>query len=64
VRISVDRTRCESNAVCTGVAPSVFEIDDDDVMHVLVELPPSDLLGAVQEAVQQCPKQAISLVEQ
>ena len=30
MKIKVDYMVCESNAICTGLAPEVFELDDDD----------------------------------
>ena len=64
MKIRVDYDICESNAVCMQHAPSVFEVRDDDLLHVLVdEIPPEDE-GAVAEAVRRCPRQAISFVDQ
>ncbi len=63
MRIAVDFDRCESNAVCMGLVPEVFEVRDDDFLYVLQEQPPEELRARVEEAVRQCPKQAISIVE-
>ncbi|MBS2091098.1 ferredoxin, partial [Klebsiella pneumoniae] len=30
VRVIVDRDRCEGNAVCLGIAPDIFDLDDED----------------------------------
>ena len=30
MRVHVDRDRCEGNAICVGIAPDLFELDDDD----------------------------------
>ena len=54
---------CESNALCMGVAPEVFEVGDDDVLRVLDEHPPEELRARVEEAVRLCPKQAIAIEE-
>jgi ferredoxin len=43
------------------IAPDVFEVRDDDFLYVLDETPGEDRRAAMQEAVQRCPKQAISL---
>jgi ferredoxin len=63
VRVVVDYDLCESNAVCMGILPEVFEVRDDDFLYVLNETPGEELRAKVEEAVQRCPKQAISLVE-
>ena len=36
-KIEVDFGLCESNGVCMGIIPEVFELDDDDYLHVLTE---------------------------
>jgi ferredoxin len=61
MRVVVDFDLCESNAVCMGIAPEVFEVRDDDFLYVLQEEPPESLRPKVEEAVQRCPKQAIRL---
>ena len=63
MRVVVDFDLCESNAICMGIAPEVFEVRDDDFLYVLDEHPPEALRGKVEEAVQRCPKQAISIAE-
>lgn len=62
-KVVVDFDLCESNAICMGVAPEVFEVRDDDFLYVLQETPGEDLRSKVEEAVRRCPKQAISLEE-
>jgi ferredoxin len=62
MRIVVDMELCESNALCAGLVPTVFEVDDDDVLQVRTEEPDPDLLPDLEAAVRACPKQAISIV--
>lgn len=62
-RVVVDFDLCESNAICMQVAPEVFEVRDDDFLYVLNETPDEDLRAKVEESVQRCPKQAISIAE-
>lgn len=63
MRVVVDFDLCESNAVCMGVAPEVFEVRDDDFLYILDETPDESLRPKVEEAVRRCPKQAISITE-
>lgn len=63
MRVVVDFDLCESNAVCMGIAPEVFEVRDDDFLYVLNETPPEDMRPKIEEAVARCPKQAISIAE-
>jgi ferredoxin len=61
MRVQVDFEKCESNAVCMGIVPEVFEVRDDDFLYVLDERPPAELHDRVHQAVERCPKQAISV---
>jgi ferredoxin len=63
MKVVVDFDACESNAVCMGLAPEVFEVRDDDLLYILNEHPPEELRAKVEAAVRSCPKQAISLEE-
>ncbi|MGO9029926.1 MAG: ferredoxin [Acidimicrobiales bacterium] len=63
MRVVVDMNQCESNALCMGVAPDIFQLDDDDKLAVLNETPDESARARVLEAVRVCPKQAISIVE-
>jgi len=62
-KIVIDYDRCESNARCMQVAPEIFEVRDDDKLHVLDESPPESARARVMQAVRVCPKQAISIAE-
>jgi ferredoxin len=61
MKIVVDYDLCESNAVCMGIAPEVFEVRDDDFLYVLNENPDESMRPKMEEAVRRCPKQAISI---
>ena len=63
MRVEVDLELCESNAISMGLAPEVFHLDDDDMLHILREDVTPDLEPQLQEAVRQCPRQAITLTE-
>jgi ferredoxin len=63
VRVEVDRDACEANAVCAGLVPEVFEVDDEDNLHILVAEIPAELADRVRHAVGSCPKAALRLVE-
>ena len=63
MRVIVDATLCEGNAVCQRLAPEVFRVGDDDLARVLTEQPAEDLRAKVELAVRRCPRQAIRLEE-
>jgi ferredoxin len=65
MKVVADFSRCESNAICAGLAPEVFDVGDDDFLHV-TELPldgEDDLSERVREAAYRCPKQALWIEE-
>jgi ferredoxin len=63
MKIDVDWGLCESNGVCMGIIPEVFQLGDDDMLSVLqTEVTPENE-AALREAVRQCPRQAISFKE-
>jgi ferredoxin len=61
MKVIVDRDLCEGHARCVEAAPAVFEIGDDDEMHVLDENPGEEQRRAVETAVVNCPRQALNL---
>jgi ferredoxin len=63
VRIEVDYSRCEGNALCMLAAPEVFQLDDNDHLTVLCDEVGDDLADGVRKAALQCPKQAIFITE-
>ncbi|GAB3720252.1 ferredoxin [Nocardiopsis oceani] len=63
MRVEVDFDQCESNALCMGVAPEVFEVRDDDFLYLLTEEPGEELHERVRQAERMCPKAAITVTE-
>ncbi|TIC83891.1 ferredoxin [Nocardioides sp. GY 10113] len=61
MKIKVDFDLCESNGLCEAMAPDVFELDDDDLLHVHTDETTPENLDAVKQAVAACPRAAISL---
>ncbi|WP_019931537.1 ferredoxin [Nocardia sp. BMG111209] len=61
MKLIVDFDQCEANGICVGIAPDIFELDDQDYLNVNVSDVPDDRLDAVREAVAQCPKAALRL---
>jgi ferredoxin len=63
MELKVDRDLCEANAVCCGLAPDVFELDDDELLIIRQPYPPSEDFERVRKAVDRCPKNALELVQ-
>jgi len=60
VRVEVDHDRCEGNAVCVGIAPELFELDDDDYAVVKVDSIPADQEALAEQAIAECPRAALN----
>ena len=61
MQVSVDPDLCESNGICAGLLPVVFDLRDDDVLYVLQPEPPENLREQVELAAVRCPRQAITV---
>jgi ferredoxin len=59
VRVIVDRDRCEGNAVCMGIAPDIFELDDEDYAVVKTDPIPPDREQLAEQAIAECPRAAL-----
>ncbi|WP_134431236.1 ferredoxin [Mycobacterium ulcerans] len=60
MRVIVDRDRCEGNAVCLGIAPDIFDLDDDDDYAVVKTDPiPPDQEALAEQAIAECPRAAL-----
>jgi ferredoxin len=64
MKVQADFDLCESNALCVGFAPDVFELDDDDFLVILNEEVTTDNEARIRQAVAACPKAALSIVEE
>ncbi|MEW2356991.1 ferredoxin [Spirillospora sp. NPDC029432] len=63
MKVSVDPMVCEANAVCVGLAPEVFDLNDDDELEILMPEVPAAEADRVRHAVRSCPKAALTLDE-
>lgn len=64
MRVSVDRDRCEANAVCCGIEPKVFRLDDSEENLIILQPDvPEELEKRVRLAVSRCPRDALSIAE-
>ena len=63
MKVRVDTDVCEANAVCAGLVPDVFDVDEEDNLHILRPDVPEALSAAVRHAVRRCPRAALSIDE-
>jgi ferredoxin len=59
MRVHVDRDRCEGNAVCVGIAPDLFDLDDDDYAVVKADPVPDGQEDLAEQAIAECPRAAL-----
>ncbi len=52
---------CEANGLCVGIAPDVFELDDEDQLTVHEERVVPARRAQLEEAARMCPRAAIRL---
>ena len=64
MKIRVDYDLCEGNGACMRTAPHIFEVDDSDRVHLLMDSPAESDMDKVRAAVRRCPRGALSLVEE
>ena len=62
MRLEWDENRCALSAVCTGLAPDVFRVDDDARLSINTELD-DEQRQAVQDAADSCPTRAITVAD-
>ena len=59
MRVVVDRDRCEGNAICVGIAPELFELDEDEYAVVTADPVPADQEALAEQAIAECPRAAL-----
>ncbi|EHR63574.1 ferredoxin [Saccharomonospora cyanea] len=65
MRIVADTERCVGAGQCVLSEPAVFDQrEDDGTVVVLVDRPDGEELDNTRQAVEICPSQALSLVEE
>ena len=63
MRIKADFDLCESNAICVGMAPDFFDLDDNDYLVLLQEDIPAERVEELRQVAANCPKSALTVVE-
>ncbi|WP_370178910.1 ferredoxin [Rhodococcus wratislaviensis] len=63
MKICVDRTKCTGLGICESLAPDIFEIDDAGALLLLREDADDGVIDDVRAAIEGCPTEALTLVE-
>jgi len=64
MKVMVDADLCLGCGICEGIAPDVFSLDSGPTAEVLLDPVPDKYAADVKDAVEQCPEEAISIVEE
>lgn len=59
----VDRDECIGCELCVSICPEVFDMDDECITIVKVDVIPADVEDSAKEAAESCPTEAISIEE-
>jgi ferredoxin len=63
MRIVIDHNKCTGLGMCEAEAPDLFEVQEDGSLLVLIERPSADQRAELEAAVESCPTEALSIVE-
>jgi ferredoxin len=61
MRAEWDESRCTLSALCTGLAPDVFRVDEEARLAISIEIDDTQR-RAIQDAADSCPTQAITVI--
>lgn len=60
MRVAVDRDRCEGNAICVGIDPELFQLDDEDYVVITADPIPAEAEERAEQAIAECPRAALT----
>lgn len=63
-KLVIERRSCLKSGQCSYLQPDIFERDAENWPVVAVERPEGEQIELANDAIEMCPAQAISLVEE
>lgn len=64
MKVVVDPDICLGCGICEGICPDVFSLAANPFAVVLLDPVPEQYHADVKDAVEQCPEEAISIVDE
>ncbi|KXW67949.1 ferredoxin [Mycolicibacterium phlei DSM 43072] len=61
--MEVDLDRCEGNAVCVGIAPDLFDLNDDDYAVIKLDPVPAGMEELAEQSINECPRAALKRLD-
>ncbi len=62
LKIIIDRTKCAGEGICVGIAPGIFDLDEEGL--AIVVAPEGADQESILEAAEMCPQDAIIVIDQ
>ncbi len=59
MKLKVNQEKCIGCGACTGLAPEVFDFNDDGLAETIIDEIPKELQESANEAKENCPVGAI-----
>ena len=59
MKLKVNQDKCIGCGACTGLAPEVFDFNDDGLAETIIDEIPEELQESANEAKENCPVGAI-----
>lgn len=59
MKLKVNQEKCIGCGACTGLAPEVFDFNDDGLAETIIDEIPEELQESANEAKENCPVGAI-----
>lgn len=63
MRTTVDPDLCIGCGICEGIVPEVFSLLNEPYAEVLLDPVPEEFHDAVRESAEECPEEAIAIIE-
>lgn len=63
MKVKIEEDMCTSCELCVDTCPEVFEMNDDDIAQVKVDVVPEELEDDVRDAADSCPGECIIIEE-
>ena len=65
MRVKIEpRDECLGDAICADECPEDFEMDEDGLAKVIIQMPDYSLREAVEAAAEECPAEIIIIEEE
>ncbi len=61
MKVKVDHDLCTGDGVCAEICPEVFQMNDEELAIVLVDVVPPELEDDCEEAAEACPVDCIHI---